>query len=200
MSRDTRVYVDNFTSRTQPPQASLRDADGRLLAYLLENRLDQQHPDAPYLAENSIPEFGALAAADGQALQYRLFKPAHFDSAKRYPAIVEVYGGPGVQRVLDNWTGNSFTQILTRAGYVVFQLDNRGSALSRHGISSAHPRPAGRHRSGGPGAGCALAGLAALRRSLAHRRVGLELWRLHDAHADVQGAATCFAPAWPGRP
>ena len=35
---------------------------------------------------------------------------------------------PGVQRVLDNWTGNSFTQILTRAGYVVFQLDNRGSA------------------------------------------------------------------------
>jgi dipeptidyl-peptidase-4 len=30
--------------------------------------------------------------------------------------------------VLNNWTGNTFTQILTRAGYVVFQLDNRGSA------------------------------------------------------------------------
>jgi len=129
MSRDTRVYVDNFTSSTQPPQVSLRAADGRLIDYLSENRLDQQHPDAPYLAENAIPEFGALAAADGQALQYRLFKPAHFDSTKRYPAIVEVYGGPGVQRVLDDWTGNSFTQILTRAGYVVFQLDNRGSGF-----------------------------------------------------------------------
>jgi dipeptidyl-peptidase-4 len=57
-----------------------------------------------------------------------VFKPAHFDPAKRYPAIVEVYGGPGVQRVLDVWTGASFAQILTRAGYVVFQLDNRGSA------------------------------------------------------------------------
>ena len=129
MSRDTRVYVDNFTSSTQPPQVSLRAADGRLIAYLSENRLDQQHPDAPYLAENAIPEFGSLAAADGQALQYRLFKPAHFDSTKRYPAIVEVYGGPSVQRVLDNWTGNSFTQILTRAGYLVFQLDNRGSGF-----------------------------------------------------------------------
>jgi len=129
MSRDTRVYVDNFTSSTQPPQVSLRAADGQLIAYLSENRLDQQHPDAPYLAENAIPEFGSLAAADGQALQYRLFKPAHFDSAKRYPAIVEVYGGPSVQRVLDNWTGNSFTQILTRAGYLVFQLDNRGSGF-----------------------------------------------------------------------
>jgi dipeptidyl-peptidase-4 len=58
-----------------------------------------------------------------------LFKPPHFDSTKRYPAIVDVYGGPGAQRVLNNWSGASFTQILTRAGYVVFQLDNRGSAF-----------------------------------------------------------------------
>jgi dipeptidyl-peptidase 4 len=128
MARGAKFYVDNFTSSAQPPQVSLRAADGSLITYLSENRLDSEHPDAPYLAENSVPEFGALAAADGQLLQYRLFKPAHFDSSKRYPAIIEVYGGPGVQRVLDNWTGSSFTQLLTRAGYVVFQLDNRGSA------------------------------------------------------------------------
>ncbi len=129
MSRDERFYVDDFNSRTQPPQVSLRAADGTLITYLAENRLDQRHPDAPYLADNSVPEFGTLAAADGQLLQYRLFKPAHFDAAKRYPAIVDVYGGPSVQRVLDDWTGSSFTQILTRAGYVVFQLDNRGSGF-----------------------------------------------------------------------
>jgi dipeptidyl-peptidase-4 len=129
MSSDTGFYVDNFTSGTQPPQVSLHTADGKPLAWLLENRLDAQHPDAPYLADNSVPEFGTLTAADGQTLYYRLFKPLHFDPAKRYPAIVDVYGGPGVQRVLDNWTGSSFTQILTRAGYVVFQLDNRGSAF-----------------------------------------------------------------------
>jgi dipeptidyl-peptidase-4 len=129
MSSDTGFYVDNFTSSTQPPQVSLHAADGKLLAQLLENRLDARHPDAPYLADNSVPEFGTLTAADGQTLYYRLFKPLHFDPAKRYPAIVDVYGGPGVQRVLENWTGSSFTQILTRAGYVVFQLDNRGSAF-----------------------------------------------------------------------
>ena len=91
--------------------------------------MNAQHPDAPYLADNAVPEIGALIAADGQTLYYRLFKPLHFDPNKRYPAIVDVYGGPGVQKVLDNWTGGSFTQILTRAGYVVFQLDNRGSAF-----------------------------------------------------------------------
>jgi dipeptidyl-peptidase 4 len=129
MASDTSLYVDHFTSSTQPPQVSLHTADGGLVAHLLENRLDAWHPDAPYLADNSVPEFGTLRAGDGQMLYYRLFKPRHFDAAKRYPAIVDVYGGPGVQRVLDNWTGSSFTQILTRAGYVVYQLDNRGSGF-----------------------------------------------------------------------
>ena len=103
-------------------------ADGALQAELLANRLEATHPDAPYLAENSVAEIGSIPAPDGQRLYYKLFKPAHFDPAKRHPAIVEVYGGPGVQRVLDGWSGGSFTQILTRAGYVVFQLDNRGTA------------------------------------------------------------------------
>jgi dipeptidyl-peptidase 4 len=129
LSRDSRFYVDSFNSSTQPPNVSLHNTDGELIAYLLENRLDAQHPDAPYLDDNSISEFGTLTAADGQLLEYRLFKPARFDSSKHYPAIVDVYGGPGVQRVLDNWAGSSFTQILTRAGYVVLQLDNRGSAF-----------------------------------------------------------------------
>ena len=128
MSPDARFFTDNFTSETQPPQVSLHAADGALTAWLLENRLDATHPDAPYVADNSVAEIGTLTAADGQTLYYQLFKPLHFDPAKRYPAIVDVYGGPGVQRVLNNWHGSSFTQILTRAGYVVFVLDNRGSA------------------------------------------------------------------------
>ena len=51
--------------------------NGKLLAQLLENRLNAQHPDAPYLADNSMPEFGTLTGADGQTLYYRLFKPLH---------------------------------------------------------------------------------------------------------------------------
>ena len=129
MSPHANFYVDNFTSATQPPQVFLHGADGKLHARLLENRLDAQHADAPYLADNSVPEFGTLQATDGQTLYYKLFKPRHFEPSKRYPAIVDVYGGPGVQRVLDTWAGASFTQILTRAGYVVFQLDNRGTAF-----------------------------------------------------------------------
>ena len=129
MPPDASFYVDTFNSTEQPPQVSVHGPDGALTTYLLENRLDGNHPAAPYLVENSVPEFGTLAAADGQQLHYRLFKPLHFDPKKQYPAIVDVYGGPGAQRVLNSWSGSSFIQILTRAGYVVFQLDNRGTAF-----------------------------------------------------------------------
>lgn len=128
ISPDAHFYVDTFTSVTQPTQVGIYSIGGELRAFLAENRLDDTHPDAPFLRTNSIPEFGTLPAADGQSLQYRLFKPANFDPKKRYPAIVDVYGGPGVQRVLNSWTGASFTQMLTRSGYLVFQLDNRGTA------------------------------------------------------------------------
>ncbi len=128
MASGGAFYVDRFTSAAQPPQVSLRDLSGKLLAWLQENRLDADHPDAPYAADNAEPEFGTLRAEDGQALHYRVFKPAHMEPGRRYPAVVHVYGGPGVQQVLDQWSGDSFTQVLTRAGFVVFQLDNRGSS------------------------------------------------------------------------
>jgi dipeptidyl-peptidase-4 len=122
-------YIDQLSGPSQPPQVALRDIDGGLIAYLSENRLDDSHPYGAFLDEESVPDYGELQAADGARLQYRLFKPHGMDPAKRYPALLDVYGGPGVQRVLKNWTGGTFTQILTRAGYFVLQLDNRGSAF-----------------------------------------------------------------------
>jgi dipeptidyl-peptidase-4 len=129
LAHDLSFYVDRYTSRAQPPQVGVRRPDGSLRAWIEENPLDARHPDAPYLAGNALEEFGSLRASDGQELFYRLFRPRTLEPGRRYPAIVQVYGGPGVQAVLDDWGGDEFTQILTRAGYVVFQLDNRGSAF-----------------------------------------------------------------------
>jgi dipeptidyl-peptidase-4 len=128
MAPDGASYVDHFSSETQPPRLDLRALDGRLLAQIVENGVSGSHPYADHLAADSVLRYGCVAAADGQALFYRLFMPADFDPSRRYPVILDVYGGPGVQRVLRSWSGGSFTQILTRAGYAVLQLDNRGSA------------------------------------------------------------------------
>ena len=68
-----------------------------------------------------------LKAADGQDLHYVLQKPVGFDPARRYPAIVEVYGGPGTQTVTRSWRSVE-EKLYLEAGYVLFQLDNRGSS------------------------------------------------------------------------
>ena len=73
-----------------------------------------------------------MKAADGTLLYARMIKPAGFRPGKKYPAVVMVYGGPGVQTVHDTWSGMSWDQVLAHKGFVIWQLDNRGS----HG-----PRP-----------------------------------------------------------
>jgi dipeptidyl-peptidase-4 len=130
MSRDARRMIVGFSSPSQPPQVSLHDASGRRIAWLVENRLDASHPYAPFLDRHSTPEYGTLPAADGTPLYWQMHRPADFDPARRYPAVLLVYGGPTVQTVARRWgdrRGGQAVQLLAQRGYVVFALDNRGS-------------------------------------------------------------------------
>jgi len=67
----------------------------------------------------------------GTDLYCRLFKPVHFDSTKKYPAVVYWYGGPHAQMILNAWNGGAgdyWFQYMAERGYVVFTLDTRGSS------------------------------------------------------------------------
>ncbi|NKF49270.1 prolyl oligopeptidase family serine peptidase [Shewanella sp. WXL01] len=123
------VYIDHFSSLMQPPQVSLHQQNGQHIAWVEQNQLDKDHPLYAHAGLWQMPEFGTLSADDGQTLQYRLFKPTDFDSTKQYPVLVRVYGGPHAQTVTNSWSeADYFSQYLLQNGYVVFQLDNRGSA------------------------------------------------------------------------
>ncbi|WP_407695871.1 S9 family peptidase [Shewanella sedimentimangrovi] len=128
-AEDKAVYLDYFNSLSQPPQISLHDGNGKRLAWVEENAVKAGHPLYPFAGLWQLPEFGTIKADDGQALHYRLFKPVDFDASKRYPVLVRVYGGPHAQMVVNSWNEQDyFTQYLLQQGYLVFQLDNRGSA------------------------------------------------------------------------
>lgn len=126
-SKDARVYVDSFADPSTPPQVSVHAADGRFLAWIEQNKLDAQHPYWSYRDAHIVPEFGTLPAADGQLLYYRLYKPAHFDPARRYPVFDTYYGGPHGQVAVRGWA-DYFAEYMAQHGYVVFTLDNRGMA------------------------------------------------------------------------
>ena len=64
------------------------------------------------------------------ALYCRMITPPDFDSTKKYPVIVYVYGGPHAQLITDSWMGGAgfYLNYLAQQGFIVFTLDNRGSA------------------------------------------------------------------------
>jgi dipeptidyl-peptidase-4 len=135
LSSNGLLWLDTYSNPDTPPSFTLRRIDGRPIDVLVANTLDASHPYAPYRAQHQRTEFGTLQAADGQTLHYQLIKPINFDPNKRYPAIVDVYGGPGNQRVRNAWGGfprgneGFFRQFLAQQGYLVFTLDNRGSGF-----------------------------------------------------------------------
>lgn len=125
-SSDASVYLDSYSHVLQPTQVSLHKANGEHVTWMEQNKVDESHPFYPYKSDFIKPRFGTLTAEDGQTLHYRIFEPVGF-SGKR-PVINYVYGGPHAQRVTNSWSGrNAFLQHLVQKGYVVFQLDNRGS-------------------------------------------------------------------------
>ncbi|WP_210330353.1 S9 family peptidase [Aliikangiella sp. G2MR2-5] len=125
-SDDSQSYIDYFSSPKTPPQISLKDNNGKLIAWLNENKVDANHPLAEYINDFIQPEFGSFKNDKGIELFYRLYKPSGFDENKKYPVLVFLYGGPHAQMVTKSWQ-SYFLQFMAQNGYVVFTLDNRGS-------------------------------------------------------------------------
>jgi dipeptidyl-peptidase 4 len=138
----TRAVV-NRSSPNQPKQVYLADATGKRIAWVEENALNASHPYSPYLDSHVQPTFGTIKGPDGTELQYRMMSPKR-ERGRRYPVFVYVYGGPHVQVVSDAWYGDlPLHQALVDQGWIVFSIDNRGSASRGMKFESAIYRAMG---------------------------------------------------------
>ncbi len=118
-------FIITRSSPDQPPQTYLADPSGKRLAWINENKMAGEHPYAPYLAAQRPTEFGTLKAADGTTLYWKMITPP-LEPGKKYPVFFQHYGGPGSQTVTRTWNP-PLMQYLAQQGWIVFQLDNRGS-------------------------------------------------------------------------
>lgn len=78
------------------------------------------------------PEIVRFASTDdGDAVTGRIFLPHGFDAARKYPAVVFVHGAGYAQSVFRGWMRldqTAFNRYLAQEGYVVLDVDFRGSA------------------------------------------------------------------------
>jgi dipeptidyl-peptidase-4 len=132
MSPTAEFYLDTHSAMGSPIRQTLHKASGELLEVMRE-------ADRKLLEEYDVlpSEFLTVKAKDGAVLQARMIKPKGFDANKKYPAIVLVYGGPHAQMVRNTYSSPlALEQVYAHRGFVVWQLDNRGSGGRGHAWES----------------------------------------------------------------
>jgi dipeptidyl-peptidase 4 len=132
-------YVDDFSSLTSPPTRTVFRSDGsEVREFRAADKSTAEYEVLP-------SEIVQVKTADGTMLYGRITRPAGFAASKKYPAVVMVYGGPGAQSVKNAWTGLTWDQALAHKGFVVWQLDNRGSIGRGHAFESVIYHDLGEH-------------------------------------------------------
>lgn len=124
INKKGNYLIDIYSSTDISREYLLLNSKGKTLRVIKEN----QDPLKDYNLGKT--EIFTIKADNGDDLYCRMIKPMNFDSTKKYPVIVYVYGGPHAQLITDSWLGGAglFLNYLAQQGYIIFTLDNHGSA------------------------------------------------------------------------
>jgi dipeptidyl-peptidase-4 len=120
-----RYFVKTYSDANTPPVISLCKADGSLVQELEDNKALADKLKGMQLPSKTFTtySFGTYT------LNGWIIKPANFDSTKKYPVFMTVYGGPGNNEVTNKFDGADYMyhQLLAQKGYIVVCVDPRGT-------------------------------------------------------------------------
>ena len=131
ISPDGRWAVHVVSRTDLPPRTELVRLPSHEVVRVLE---DNAALRARVAALGAPPtEFLTVRTDDGLALDGWLMRPAGFDSTRAYPVLVQVYGEPAAQTVVDRWGGEGalFHRLVADQAYLVVSFDPRGTPAPR---------------------------------------------------------------------
>lgn len=126
MGDKQNYFVDTYSRVDQAPKSVLRDKTGKVILDLEETDLS-----AAKAIGWKYPEQFMIKAADGVTDLYGvMWKPADFDSTKKYPIITYVYPGPQTEPFPITF-GNNYQAALSQVGFIVVAFGQRGGSPLR---------------------------------------------------------------------
>jgi len=140
LSDNGAYLLDNFSSLTVPREVDIIDIETRKTNTVFK----AENPLKSYVIGTT--ELVTLKSNDGFDLYGRLIKPANFDSTKKYPVLVYVYGGPMVQLITNKWMAGAsmwMHWLANQKDYIVFTVDNRGTSNRGFAFESVIHRKSG---------------------------------------------------------
>lgn len=126
MGDDGRYFIDRWSNTETPTQVELRSTvnGGQLIRKLVDNESVSE-----YIRnyQYSPRELFSFTSDDGVELDGYMVRPPDFSPDSTYTLIMMIYGGPGSQGVYNQFETNTWVQYLTQQGYVIANVNNRGS-------------------------------------------------------------------------
>ncbi|MGM0477610.1 MAG: DPP IV N-terminal domain-containing protein [Bacteroidota bacterium] len=126
-----KYIFDQYSAHDIPGKSRILKRDR-----VVKELVNADNPLADYAI--SPAEISTVSAMDSTKLYTRMIKPYDFDSTKQYPVLVYVYGGPHAQMITNEWLDGAslWMHWMANQGYIVYSVDNRGSAY--RGVDFEH--------------------------------------------------------------
>ena len=119
-----QVFVDTHSTLNDPPQTDLVQTAGPSVRATLAARSTTLPSQLLPIEMLSVPsQYGPLDAT--------MIKPAGFNSSRKYPVIVYVYGGPAAPTTANGFGDQRglYHQMLAQNGFIVFSIDGPASQI-----------------------------------------------------------------------
>lgn len=128
LSPDQSQVLLRWSASYVPPQLAVMPADGGEVRRLTDTRSDE-YKAREWLA----PQYVQVPSRHGAGTVWaKLYRPAELEPGKKYPIAMFVHGAGYLQNVWARWPNyfreQMFHQLLVQHGYVVIDMDYRGSA------------------------------------------------------------------------
>ncbi|CAG1770774.1 hypothetical protein BAC2_01269, partial [uncultured bacterium] len=122
-SPDGRYFIDRSSSIDQTPSLAVYERNGALIRVIHAGK-----KISALSARLVAPEIIAIPARDGFALPAQVLRPRDLVPGKKYPVIINVYGGPSAPTVVNGWQREILWEnLLAQQGYIVMHVDNRAA-------------------------------------------------------------------------
>lgn len=125
-SKNHQYFVGTYSDGNTPPHFAIYNNKGKELQVLADNQKLKEKTEEYGFTKK---EFFSFTTSGTISLYGYMIKPPDFDQNKKYPVLMNVYGGPNNQYALNEWDifDMIWYQHLAQNGYIIVCVDGRGT-------------------------------------------------------------------------
>jgi dipeptidyl-peptidase-4 len=128
-------FISTYSNAGTPEKMALFNNKGKLILELGDAKGAEFNT-----TELAKTEIIRIPSEDGLfQLPIRVTWPLNYDPAKKYPVMINIYGGPNAGTVRDGWQFSGQTQWWAKEGLIQVAMDHRASGhFGKNGINYMH--------------------------------------------------------------